>query len=78
MSHLRLVPPPAPAAQDAQDAIPAPRVPVMPAVTVPEQRRPGSAYDDPSVVALSFFQSASGLCLCRSCTMKRHPAFGNT
>lgn len=52
MSHLRLVPPPAP-------------TPVEP-----------SPYEDLTVVALSFFQAASGICLCRECSMKRHPAFG--
>jgi hypothetical protein len=35
----------------------------------------GAPYDDPKV-ALMFFQAASGLCLCRACTMARHPAFG--
>jgi hypothetical protein len=36
---------------------------------------PAHTYDDPKVVALAFFQSASGLCLCRECSMKRHPAY---
>jgi hypothetical protein len=40
--------------------------------TVPAQRTP---WDDPKVARL-FFQAASGLCLCRDCTMKRHPAYG--
>jgi hypothetical protein len=60
MRHLTLVPPPA-------DVAP---------VTVPEQRPMNAAWEDPNVVALSFFQSASGLCLCRDCSMKRHPAYG--
>jgi hypothetical protein len=62
MPHLRLVPPLAPA-----DAVPSPRV------APPAEQ---AAYDDPTVVALSFFEAASGLCLCRSCSKKRHPAFG--
>ncbi len=78
MSHLRLVPPPvdvpasrAPFAprgagdQAAGDAHPAPSIPVQP-----------SPFDDPTVVALSFFQAASGICLCRPCSMKRHPSYG--
>lgn len=60
MSHLSLVPPPA-------DAAPTAAAP-------PAQRT--SAFDDANVVALSFFQAASGICLCRSCSQKRHPAFG--
>lgn len=32
-------------------------------------------YHDPKV-ALLFFQAASGICLCRDCTRKRHPAYG--
>jgi len=64
MSHLSLVPPLAPAA-------PAQREPATEPV-----RAPLAAYDDPNVVALSFFQSATGICLCRACSMKRHPAFG--
>jgi len=52
-------------------------VPPLPAteaseVAVPAQRTP---YDDPKV-ALLFFQAASGLCLCRDCSMRRHPAYG--
>jgi hypothetical protein len=38
---------------------------------VPAQR----AYD-PERAALAFFQSASGVCLCRDCTKARHPAYG--
>ncbi len=34
-----------------------------------------SPFEDPRVVALSFFQAASGLCLCRECSMKRHPSY---
>lgn len=63
MSHLRLVPPMDDTATD--DVAPRGRTPVR---TTP--------YDDPKVVALSFFQSASGLCLCRACSMKRHPSYG--
>lgn len=40
-------------------------------VEVPEQRSPYDAEN----VALAFFQSASGLCLCRKCSQARHPAF---
>jgi hypothetical protein len=36
---------------------------------VPEQR------SGAEVVALAFFQKASGMCLCRDCTKARHPAF---
>jgi hypothetical protein len=32
-------------------------------------------WDDPKVARV-FFQAASGLCLCRDCAMKRHPAYG--
>lgn len=68
MSHLRLVPP---LADDA---------PATP-LAEPVAERPGTAwastpYDDPKVVALSFFQVASGICLCRACSMKRHPSYG--
>jgi hypothetical protein len=72
MSHLSLVPP-------VTETAPAPahaRASVAGVPSVPAQRKPGSAWEDPNVVALSFFQAASGLCLCRSCSMKRHPAFG--
>jgi len=70
MSHLRLVPP-----------LPAAPAPTM---TLPRAERgerlatraPGSPWDDPKVVALSFFQSASGVCLCRACSMRRHPSYG--
>lgn len=49
-------------------------VPPLPAeVTVPEQRRP---WEDDPTVARTFFQVASGLCLCRECTKQRHPAYG--
>jgi hypothetical protein len=68
MAHLTLVPPLAPSASVAP-------VPVMPAQREP-LRAPMAAYEDPKVVALSFFQSATGICLCRACSMKRHPAFG--
>lgn len=70
MSHLRLVPP-----------LPAAETPVVPA-SRPElgerlaTRAPNTAWDDPKVVALSFFQAASGVCLCRACSMKRHPSYG--
>ncbi|HEU0133176.1 MAG TPA: hypothetical protein VFQ85_19545 [Mycobacteriales bacterium] len=60
MSHLSLVPP-------------LPATTAAPAGAVPEQRAP---WQDDTVVALSFFESASGLCLCRECTKSRHPAFG--
>ena len=43
------------------------------AAVVPAQRTP---YEDDPTVALAFFQSASGLCLCRECTKQRHPAYG--
>jgi hypothetical protein len=59
MSHLRLVPPPAGPA------------PGTAPVTAPAPARP---WDDPKVARL-FFQAASGLCLCRDCAMKRHPAY---
>ena len=36
----------------------------------------GAPEDDAKVVALRFFQAASGICLCRECTMARHPAYG--
>jgi hypothetical protein len=62
MSHLRLVPPPAPTADDTVVATP----------VVPAQRQP---WDDPKVATL-FFQAASGICLCRECTKQRHPAYG--
>lgn len=65
MSHLRLVPQPV-------ETAPAPA-----ATRAADQRPMGSAWDDPKVVALQFFQSASGLCLCRACSMRRHPAYGN-
>jgi hypothetical protein len=42
------------------------------AVAVPAQRTPYDAEN----VALAFFQQSSGLCLCRKCTMERHPAYG--
>ncbi|HWL35178.1 MAG TPA: hypothetical protein VNQ77_03205 [Frankiaceae bacterium] len=42
-------------------------------VAVPEQRKPWA--DDPKAVR-TFFQVASGLCLCRECTKQRHPAYG--
>lgn len=61
MSHLRLVPPLADTAETGAET----------AVEVPEQRSPYDAEN----VALAFFQSASGLCLCRTCTKARHPAF---
>lgn len=70
MSHLRLVPPPAPsgdAPSSPSNAVPSQRV------APPAEQAP---YDDPTVVALSFFQAASGLCLCRPCSQRRHPAFG--
>jgi hypothetical protein len=38
--------------------------------TAPER----TPWDDPKVARM-FFQAASGLCLCRACTMKRHPAY---
>lgn len=69
MSHLRLVPPPAPEAN-----VPAARNATS--RTAAERRSAIDAYDDPTVVALSFFQAASGICLCRACSMKRHPAYG--
>ena len=52
-------------------------VPPLPAETpatvdVPAQRTP---YHDPKV-ALLFFQAASGICLCRECSMRRHPSYG--
>jgi hypothetical protein len=87
MSHLRLVPPlpqtlvetrPADTAETPRatapgtswmQAVPAPR-------TSPEDEpMPATPYDDPNV-ALMFFQAASGVCLCRSCTKQRHPAYG--
>jgi hypothetical protein len=39
---------------------------------VPAPRTPYDAEN----VALAFFQQASGMCLCRKCTMERHPAYG--
>lgn len=45
---------------------------VPPLAAKPAETTP---YDDPKV-ALMFFQAASGLCLCRECTKRRHPAFG--
>ncbi|HEV2891344.1 MAG TPA: hypothetical protein VGX28_13300 [Frankiaceae bacterium] len=68
MSHLRLVPPLA-ADVPAESPFAAPRT----APSIPLQPSP---FDDPKVVALSFFQAASGLCLCRACSMKRHPSYG--
>jgi hypothetical protein len=62
MSHLRLVPPPAPTAPTAPTAD----------ETVPAQRNP---WDDPKVATL-LFQAATGICLCRECTKVRHPAYG--
>ncbi|MDQ1712714.1 MAG: hypothetical protein QOE45_2164 [Frankiaceae bacterium] len=32
-------------------------------------------WEDPKVARM-FFQAASGVCLCRGCSMKRHPAYG--
>ncbi len=61
MSHLRLVPPPAPTAGETVTE------------TVPAQRKP---WDDDPKVATMFFQAASGICLCRECTKERHPAYG--
>lgn len=52
--------------------LPADATPAEPARAVPR------AYDDPKVVALNFFQAASGICLCRTCSMKRHPAYATT
>jgi len=46
-------------------------VPPLPADTEPD----ATPYHDPKV-ALMFFQAASGICLCRDCSMKRHPAYG--
>jgi hypothetical protein len=62
MSHLRLVPPLAETTETDTVAT----------VAVPEQRKP---WDDPKVATL-LFQAASGICLCRACTMERHPAYG--
>lgn len=62
MRHLSLVPP----LTEQPAAAPA-------AVAVPAQRMP---YEDDPKVALGFFQAATGLCLCRECTKKRHPAYG--
>lgn len=67
MSHLRLVPP---LPVDEVPAVPTPRSERL------ASRAPGSAWDDPKVVALSFFQAASGVCLCRPCSRKRHPSYG--
>jgi hypothetical protein len=62
MSHLRLVP-----------SLPAePTGETGGTVEAPAPRTP---WDDPKV-ALAFFQQASGMCLCRKCTMERHPAYG--
>lgn len=64
MSHLSLVPP----LPDAR--------PTAPRAATP--RALPRAYEDPKVVALGFFQAASGICLCRTCSMKRHPAYATT
>jgi hypothetical protein len=45
--------------------------PLAETADAPEQRSPYDAEN----VALAFFQSASGLCLCRKCSRSRHPAF---
>jgi hypothetical protein len=42
---------------------------------LPEDDRAVAPYADPKV-ALAFFQAASGICLCRDCSKKRHPAYG--
>ena len=89
MSHLRLVPPlpgseplapsaPSLGTRPRPRAVPGvPVVPVVPAAREPLATRPaGSPWDDPKVVALSFFQAASGVCLCRACSMRRHPSYG--
>jgi len=47
-----------------------PPLPEEPAETTP----PLPSTDDN--VRLMFFQAASGICLCRECTKRRHPAFG--
>lgn len=51
-----------------------PPLPAEPAATagVPAQRTP---WDDPKVATL-FFEAASGICLCRDCSMRRHPSYG--
>ena len=67
MSHLRLVPP-------LRDDAPA--TPATPVSGGMEKALRTTPYDDPKVVALSFFQAASGICLCRACSMKRHPSYG--
>jgi hypothetical protein len=43
-----------------------------------DDRQPAPAYPGDSVVALAFFQAASGICLCRECSMARHPAYSAT
>lgn len=43
-----------------------------------DDQQPASPYAGDSVVALAFFQAASGICLCRECSMARHPAFSGT
>ena len=48
-------------------------VPPLPAE--PADSAEATPYDDPKVARM-FFQVASGLCLCRDCTKRRHPAFG--
>jgi hypothetical protein len=50
-------------------------VPPLPAEDVAEVPAPRTPWDGDNV-ALAFFQQASGLCLCRKCTMERHPAYG--
>jgi hypothetical protein len=50
---------------------PLPAEPVSDEAAVPAPRSPYDAEN----VALAFFQSASGICLCRECTKARHPAF---
>ena len=73
MSHLRLVPPlpaePAvPEQQNGRGGVWGPRLAEEPGVGAP-----GGQSDK---VALLFFQAATGMCLCRDCTKRRHPAFG--
>ena len=49
-------------------------VPPLPA-SEPAEHTARTPYDDLKVARM-FFQAASGICLCRECSMRRHPAYG--
>lgn len=48
-------------------------VPPLPA-DAPAETAERAPWHDPKVAVL-FFEAASGLCLCRPCSMRRHPSY---